>query len=169
MIKIQLSRYIGAYAPALLVCSFMFTFALLLGCHTRRIDPADEVAKESDRLYRAYLEGDRDQARRSLGETIRLIENANLQPWGQANSLIFTYSRLYVLEKRSGNDELAEAALLKTRYWYLRQHELGGDSLAQAASAVKLFTAEKCMEFVDIWDLDHTAGKGPKYVTVAKE
>jgi hypothetical protein len=135
----------------------------LLGCRSVKVDPAEEAVKQSDALYQVYLTGSRDQARGSLEETIRVIENANLKPWAKANTLYITYARIYVLERRTGTEALAEAALVRARYWFLRKHELSGESEEQAGAAVRSMTADKCMDFVDKWDKEHTDGVGPRY------
>jgi len=142
----------------------ILALTILFVCHFKQIDPGEKVVKESDRLYQVYLEGNLDQARQSLEATVQKIEKAKLKPWGEANSLFFTYSRLYVLEKRAGNEDSAGACLVKARYWYLREHELNGNSVKDANKAVRAFTPERCMEFVDKWDRDHTGGRGPKYL-----
>lgn len=148
----------------LLVIPFCFFVAMiLLGCRSVQVDPAEAAAKQSDKLYQVYLTGSRDQAIWSLEETIRVTENANLEPSGKANTLSITYARLYVLERRAGNGGLAEAALVRARYWFLREHELSGDSEEQAGAAVRSFTADKCMDFVDKLDKEHTDGVGPRY------
>ena len=136
----------------------------LLGCRTVPVEPADEVVKRSDELYRAYLAGDREQAKQSLLDTVHVIEKAKLKPWGQANMLFITYARLYALEFRTRSQSSAAGALVKARYWYLRENELSGDSQDEANAAVESFTPDKCIDYVDKWDRDHTGGKGPRYL-----
>jgi hypothetical protein len=135
----------------------------LLGCRSVQVDPAAEAVKQSDQLYQVYLTGDLGRAKWSLEETIRVIENANLKPERKANIIFFAYARLYVLERRTSTRAIAEAALVKARYWFLREHELSGETEAQAGAAVQSLTADKCMNFVDKWDKQRTDGVGPRY------
>lgn len=86
---------------------------MLLGCQVSRVDPSVEFTKQADVLYQSYLQGDRNQARRSLEETIQLAGKSNLKPTGEADCLCFTYARLYALEKKNGTQSLAEAALVQ--------------------------------------------------------
>ena len=136
------------------------TVILLNGCHLRTATlfggrtPAEMKGfiQQTDRLYHAYLDGDRDQARHSLQETIKLIERAKLPPNGQAHTLFVTYCRLCVLEKKAGNEALAEDYLLKTRDRYLRELEIDGQSADPASQAVKSFTGDKAQEVVEKLD-----------------
>lgn len=151
------------HAPILLslVCAWA---TMLLGCQVSIVDPSLEFTKQADVLYQSYLQGNRSQARRSLEETIQLAGKSNLKPAGEADCLCFTYARLYALEKRTGTQPLAEAALVRARYWYLRQRELGGSTADESAVALTSYTAEKCLDFVDKWNKDHTGGRGPMYL-----
>jgi len=135
----------------------------LVGCRSVQVDPAEEAVKQSDQLYQVYLTGDLGRARGSLEETIGVIESANLKPERKANMLFFAYARLYVLERRTSTGAVAEAALVKARYWFLRKHELSGETEAQAGAAVQAMTADKCMDSVDKWDRQRTDGVGPRY------
>jgi hypothetical protein len=147
-------------SPALVVGLTILT-AVFVGCERQTAGVDQDVASRSDTLYQEYLEGSLEQARQSLLATVEVVER--LRPSGRASCLLFTYARLYALEKRAGNDALADAYLLKARYWYLCDRELGGETPEDAAKAVATFTAEKCVAFVDKWDKGHTNGKGPRY------
>ncbi len=148
--------------PLVIPCCILVAMTLL-GCRSVQVDPAEEAVKQSDQLYQVYLTGDLGRARGSLEETIRVIENANLRPERKANMLFFAYARLYVLERRTSTGAVAEAALVMARYWFLREHELSGETEAQAGAAVQALTADKCMDFVDKWDRQRTDGVGPRY------
>jgi hypothetical protein len=115
-------------------------------------------------MYHAYLAGNREEARQNIEQAVSVIENSNAPLLVKAHDQWLGYSRLYVLQRRSGNEILAEASLLKARYWLLRKHELAGTNSEKAARAVfQWFTADKCVEIVDQWDKAHTQGKGPNY------
>ncbi len=148
--------------PLVIPCCILVAMTLL-GCRSVQVDPAEEAVKQSDQLYQVYLTGDLGRARGSLEETIRVIENANLRPERKANMLFFAYARLYVLERRTSTGAVAETALVKARYWFLREHEFSGETEAQAGAAVQSLTADKCMDFVDKWDKQRTDGVGPRY------
>jgi hypothetical protein len=145
-----------------LVLTFFTVLALTVsfGCNAKRNDTTEDSAKQSDKLVDAYLTGDVNQARQSLQELIQQLEKAKLSPINQADPMAFTYARLYVLEKRAGNEDLAQAYLAKSREWLVRYHELSGESPDAAAAAVKSFNF---MEFADQRDKALTGGKGPKY------
>lgn len=135
----------------------------LLGCRSVQVDPAEAAVEQSDQLYQVYLTGDLGRAKWSLEETIRVIENANLKPERKANIIYLAYARLYVLERRTSTGAVAEAALVKARYWFLREHEFSGETEAQAGAAVQSLTADKCMDIVDKGDRQRTDGVGPRY------
>jgi hypothetical protein len=146
------------------------TLSLILdGCRKARSMPIDEFNKRSDELYTVYLNGKRYEAKQSLVDTLQLIENAGLGPSGKATCLFGTYARLYALEKRTGNEDLAEEALVQARYWDLRDDELGGKIPEKAGARIKTVTGAKVLEFVDRWDKAHGDGKGPRYLSLPYE
>lgn len=137
------------------------------GCQRRDVKitrPDQAVLREFDIRYRAYLDGNLNQARQSLESTLLLIEKSHLDPAAQAHCFCFTFGRLYVLELRAGRSNIADALLVKVRYWYLIHKELDGATKDEAAHSLKTYTGEKCSAFVDKWDRDHTDGKGPNYL-----
>jgi len=146
--------------PLICVLVAIPAVVLLNACHHGKDDgfwreeskEMKQFGQQTDKLYHTYLDGDRDQARRSLQGTIQLIEEAQLPPHGKAHTLFVTYCRLSVLEKKAGNDALAENYLLKTRYWYLRELEIDGKSVDQTSDAVKAFTGDKAQQLVQKLD-----------------
>jgi hypothetical protein len=151
------------------------TMASLLGCHSanedkdQAIKEANEKAKAFDKeikpLFEAYLSGDSQQAKQALEEMVRAVEGSKVSPKIQAYGLWLIYARLYILERRLGNAELAEANILKSRYWLMRRNEIDGATPEEAAQrALQWFTADKCMEIFDKWDKALSEGKGPKYL-----
>jgi hypothetical protein len=137
---------------------------MLAGCAGTRTEDGQMFTKKADSLYAQYLAGTPEQARQALEATIKLAAAAKLSPFGEADCLCFAYARLYALESKSGRAAAAEADLVRARYWYLRQRELGGATPDEASKAVANFTGEQCMAFVDKWDKDHSGGRGPKYL-----
>lgn len=148
--------------PHVIPCCILVAMTLL-GCRSVQVDPAEEAIKQLDQLYQVYLTGDLGRARGSLEESIGVIENANFKPERKANLLFFSYSRLYVLERRTSSGAVAEANLVMARYWFLREHELSGETEGQAGAAVQALTADKCMDVVDKWDRQRTDGVGPRF------
>ena len=114
---------------------------------------------------RSYLQGDVKQARECLEKNARLLEEGTvLEPIGRAQMLHLTYFQLYVLEKRAGNEDAAEAALIKARYWVLKKAELLGVNVEKAIQEIRDFTEEDIFEYIDEINRRHNNGKEPAYV-----
>jgi hypothetical protein len=142
--------------------------ALLLGCGPKEDSGASaniEVGARFVELYDRYVQGDEAEARASLLATVDMLEGAELPKRDAvAHGLWLTFSRLHVLESRLGNLLLADAYLLKARYWYLRKLELSGEPLNEAMEHVsKWFTPEECKRIVDGFDIRNTGGAGANY------
>jgi len=154
-------------APMKVVLPFVLLLMVLTGCDPERI-ARDNLAKQTSNLYHVYLNGGRDEARHSLQDAIRLIEDTQVSPpfrKGQAASLFLGYARLYALERRAGSNDMAQVYLVKARYWCLRQDELDGDNAAGCNAYLAKFAAEdKLMDFIDKWDKGANNGKGPRYI-----
>ncbi len=118
--------------------------------------------REDDRLYETYLNGNLTEARQSMLKCVELAEK--YPPGGRESCLYFNYNRLYVLEKRAGNEDLAYAYLIRARYFFLLQYELRGSTTQEAVRKSREFTDQRHFELVDKWDKDHHAGKPPHYV-----
>lgn len=127
-----------------------------------------ELDARGNQLYREYLDGDANVARKSLLTLLRLFEEASLKPLGKAHGFCITYARLYILEKRTGNFSLSEAYLVKARYWRLRLSEIDGDSEEDAAKDIASFDGARCIEIYDKFDRDHNGGKEPNYAKDVK-
>src|SRR5579863_443098 len=145
----------------------MLALLVFAGCDPEQI-ARDNLLKQTDSLYRVYINGGRDEARRSLQEAVRLIENTPVSPpfqKGQAWSLFLGYARLYALEHRAGSNDMAQIYFVKARYWCLREEELDGDSPSGCnAYLAKFATEDKMLEFIDKWDKGANNGKGPRYI-----
>ncbi len=149
--------------------SMLFVLLLALsmpGCKSSQgLSSSKTAAKRLDQLYRAYLADDLDQARQSMLEAAAILETHPFpKPSASAHGLWLTYSRLFVLESTAGNDAMADAYLIKVRYWLLRRSELTGDPEEKAVETADGVTAEKCAELVRKWDNDFTGGKGARYM-----
>ncbi len=119
---------------------------------------------QTHQLFAGYLEGDVDRARQSLDKRIQLFESSKaLEPCGQAGILFLEYSRLYALEKRAGTDAKAESALIKARYWALRNLELKEVPTNEAITKIRSYSTDKILEMVDEFDKEPSHGMGPKY------
>lgn len=143
----------------------------LVGCSSRRHegepraeDSLNVFKGKAKQLYDSYLGGSSSEATESLKESIRLAERANIPDHYRAGCLFFNYARLYVLEHRMAKPALAEEALVKARFWSLREAELGGNSAEEAGVFITSQTGERIEQFIDKWDRDHTQGSGPKYL-----
>jgi len=134
----------------------------LSSCSMRQKANDTEILKRDDKLYERYLHGSLVQARESMQESIALAEIPKLKPEGHAWWLFFDYARLYGVETKTGNTDLAHAYLIKTRYWLLVYHELK-TSIRQAIESDKQYSDAKIIEFVDQWDKDHNDGNPPAY------
>jgi hypothetical protein len=144
---------------------------ILTGCNQRKDAATDErkkqdaTLKQLNALARTYFDGNAGEARDSLVRTVQLIEDSDFPVVVRAGICSVAYSRLYVLDKRTGNPLLAESALVKARYWHLRDAESArGESEANAAKGIIAMTPAKCEEFVDQHDRNLNNGRRPAYV-----
>ena len=142
----------------------IYKFRELSGWRSTEIQQK-EIVRRSQELMRSYLQGDVEQARECLQKNARLLEEGTvLEPIGRAQMLHLTYFQLYVLEKRVGNEDAAEAALIKARYWVLKKAELLGVNVEKAMQDIRDFTEERIFEYIDDIDRRHNNGKEPAYL-----
>src|SRR4051812_2775549 len=85
----------------------ILTAVAIQGCDFKLKDPLGASPQVYNRLYASYLNGDTNVARGALKETVQLLQN-NRSAHGQAFGLFLAYSRLYALEARVGDPDLAE-------------------------------------------------------------
>lgn len=158
-LRIYRCRIAAAFATVAGIC-------LLVGCASKGSKQM-HVLKEGDRFYDAYLNGDVDTARSNLDQAIQFFKSPRadiLEPSGRAGILYFTYARLYALEKRTGNDSAAAAALTTARSWNEKRYQLGGETNSMSLEECRVFDKpEKIVEVADRLDSAATNGKGPKY------
>ncbi|MEI9866631.1 MAG: hypothetical protein WDN00_19180 [Limisphaerales bacterium] len=128
------------------------------------------IIHESGKFYKMYLGGDVNQARQNLELVIQLYQNQKVKILGrsgQAGDLFCSYARLYVLEKKVGNKDDTEAALIRARYWQLESYESSDDGWKNRTPMNEFMattTPEKISEMVDKLDEGSTGGKGPTYI-----
>lgn len=140
-----------------MVAASILFLAGLPGCDrdddaTKDYQQRQEFFKQIGRLHRNYFVGDLNRSRQSLHGAIQLFEDANcLKKDELAFGLLLDYARWQVIETRAGNEALAEAYLLKARYWRLIELESKGDSPEEAMKKVDSLTAQKCVEMVDLF------------------
>ena len=125
----------------------------------------DFFLQEYGKLFAPYLTGNVEQARQSLKQTIQFVEASNvLDLEHQAGDLYLDCYRLYVLEKRTGNEKGAEYALIKARYWRLRCSESKKESDDEIVNDMMSLTPEKIMKGVDDFDEGANNGNKPNYL-----
>jgi hypothetical protein len=152
--------------------SILFTavIGLLLlctGCGTngRKSAMQKELIGKSNALSRGYLYDDVTAAEQDLLQNAALLEGATiLEPTGRAQLLSLTCFRLYVLEVRIGNSAMAQASLIKARYWSLRHGELLGNNVVNSIRDINEFTPERITKYVDDLDKRHHDGKEARYL-----
>ncbi len=145
---------------------FLFLSLVVLSlpiCRTLAIEP--DFEEEFTRLHQVYLDGGPAEVRESLAGMIAIFEeDPDFSPSEQASGLSLSYGQLHVFEQRTGDAEAARAALIKARYWTLRQAELSGCSPAEAMRHVEKFASEEgVVAFIDKWDREHNDGRLPRY------
>jgi hypothetical protein len=124
-----------------------------------------DVLRRTEQFYRAYLNGDQAEARRSLEQAAKLLESSTvLEPSGRAFHLFLTHSRLYALDKRIGDGPRAEAELAEIHYWLVKRLESLGLPAQQVADELREYDVERIMKFVDQTDRKVNSGGVPKYV-----
>ncbi|MDB6016748.1 MAG: hypothetical protein JWR19_1237 [Pedosphaera sp.] len=141
---------------------------LLSGCVSKQHrlwEQQQTFFEEDTKLFHAYLSADENQVRPILEQKIQLLEkDTSLSRDGWAQRISWEYSHLYVLEKRTGNQDSAEANLVKARYWFLRACELSDMPAQQKMDEFKRADANFIFAMVDKMDKALTDGKGPKYL-----
>jgi hypothetical protein len=135
-------------------------------CHTDAVHRQNQLQKEllqkTQKMHETYLTGGLDDARQSLRETIRVMEESEgISPSFRAANLFVECSRLYVLEESSGNETAAKAAFVEVRYWYLQQHELNGDSPLKAMDALEAFSTNDVVQMIK--HENSARGKAPNW------
>ncbi len=140
---------------------------IICGCNSNgnRFDLQSKVIQDNAILYNNYLSSNIQDARSNLVASAKLVEGAIiLEAVGRAELLYKTYLRLYVLEKRDGNEIAAEANLINAKYWMLKSGELIGNAPDKVAGYINQLNPEKIFEDVDSLDRKNNNGKEPEYL-----
>jgi hypothetical protein len=128
-----------------------------------------ELNQDAERLYRAYLEDNVNEARQNLQQILDLFQSPKAEVLARdarAHTLYVSYARLYLLEKRAGRKDNAEAALVKARYWGLESYELSEDGWKTRVPLGEFMSAtgpDRIAEMIDKLDKTASSGRGPKY------
>jgi len=99
--------------------SFISIISLLavFGCHRDdALQDETQLNQRANALYRQYLNTDLAQARQALLELVDAYDTNAVSPAAKTHGLWLTYSRLYALEARGGNTDLAEVYFAEARY-----------------------------------------------------
>lgn len=150
----------------LLVCSLMSLG--FWGCSTseeKQREISINLLKLGNQFYEEYLTNNIVGARQNLLEIVQLSEtNINMTPRMQSTFLQNTYFRLYALEARSGNGDMATIYLQKAKYWCIRKQEIEGIEETQIAQTIGKIDTNEIITDYDKWDGYNTKGKGAFYV-----
>jgi hypothetical protein len=162
-------------------CAFVLAMCFSFGCsckHSKSVTKQAEIKafdQEEEKLFAPYLTGNVEQARQSLKQTIQHLEESNsLDLHSQSGRLYGEYIRLYALEKRTGHETDAAVALIKARYWWIRNMESRELSKGETIESRKLsddenvkyfisVTPEQIMKWVDNLNAGENGNK-PKYL-----
>jgi len=155
-------RSIGRWLLALSLGTVALGLVTFEGCGSGQKSGKDPT-EAFDRVYDSYLNGNANEARSSLQEALHLLDQTG-SPQGQAFGLFLTYSRLYALEAREGQPDIAEAYFIKARYWFVRNAEIGNGLEQEIGKKIRAFTTNACVAMVDDWDREHSSGRGAKYL-----
>jgi hypothetical protein len=152
-----------------ILASIFFTF--IFGCSGEHSQFSNKAAfnKLENEVFSSYLTGDADQAKQSVNQMIRLSENTHaIDESSRAGILFLNYYRLYVLEQRCGNKSEADIALIRGRYWRIKNLELENFSDADIADKIESETPERIVKIVDDFDMGSNSGKLPAYSAHSK-
>jgi uncharacterized protein YacL (UPF0231 family) len=138
---------------------------LLLGCRNEIIDPSQPIRAQHDQLIDKYLQGNVEQAKESLKQAINLIQNETVMTQiGHDNHLILDYDRLYVLEKRIGNESAAKSYFMEARDLDIKALELINTPADEISKELKSYDEESIMKDVDKLDKMQNNGNLPAYL-----
>lgn len=160
-----LPKCVAALAGGLVVAG------LLSGCASTG-SKGKQLGRELERLMDAYMDGDVNEARRSLEQEVDLLQSPKAEVYTRgwrAHVLFVTYARLYLLERRVGRDDKAEAALIRARFWALENYDLTEEGEFRKPPLREYMSdtsRERLDEDFDRWDKLITYGRGPKYAQV---
>jgi hypothetical protein len=124
-----------------------------------------DVLSKADQFYQGYLDGGLPQARNSLVEAGKVLEDGRvLEPRGRAHLLFLNYCRLHRLEIAAGEPHAAEIALIKAHYWYSLSLGLAGESPKAMLEEIQRFDSRTVILMVDKTDRLYNEGAPPAYL-----
>lgn len=150
------------FLQALRFLALTIVFTVLLGCGEGH-KPADADVDRVDALYTQYLTGSVDQAREAMLEAVKIVAKNEYEE-GHATGLCLGYGRLFCIESRIGDTNLAHIYYEKSKYWGLIRMELRGASPAEVKAGLEDYTPERCKKLILEFDAAHTKGAGPRYM-----
>ena len=141
---------------------------ILLGacCCTKSPEPQkltkQEFTRQDMQFVQTYLTGSLAQASQSISNDIELCQTwPNLEAEFRAQLQFVNYSRAYVLFLKSGDQNRADIALIKARYWNVVRYELGSGGLT--AEGTSFNDPHKILVMIEEFDKHLNGGKEPKY------
>jgi hypothetical protein len=140
---------------------------LQIGCQREELSASPRLIREQHQKFvRQYFQGDATQAKASLEQAVRLLENETaLTPLGQADLLSLDYDRLYVLETRIGNESAANIYWVKARSWNIKSMESVNLSSDQVKARIVTYSAaQRIVAEVDKIGKAENNGNLPNYI-----
>lgn len=139
---------------------------LAIGCRSEASDePQQRVRDRHNQMIGEYLCGDVAQAKMALEQDIKFVEGETaLTSLGHDDLIAFDYDRLYVLEKRIGDDSAAKDSLAQARRWDIKAMEAIKMSLPEMRERMDDYSAAKVLEAVNKDDRDLNNGNLPQYL-----
>ena len=165
MLRICEKRFLKLVAGGILL---VLVIGLLLssGCKSEKrtgTAPLTNLVAELEGLYRGYLTNDYADAKRNMEQAVQLLHRPNQRKYAE-RGLWLNYGRLYCLEARFGDSNVAHVYYEKARYWYLVNLETDEKLPSEISSKLQHFTQEQCKHYILEWDAAQTVGKGAKYL-----
>lgn len=150
----------------MMFASFWVTAFLAMGCRSDASDePQQRVRDRHNQMIGEYLVGDVAQAKMALEQDIKFLQGETaLTPLGHDDLIAFDYDRLYVLEKRAGDDAAAKDSLARARRWDIKAMEAIKMPLPEMRERMNDYSAAKVLEAVNKDDRDLNNGNLPQYL-----
>lgn len=116
------------------------------------------------RIFQKYLNGSVEEARNSLNEELEAIQSDSvLSEDGKAAQAFIACTRLYWLERRSGNTDAAVKALESARRWNVARFERAGSSKEEAVAKARSFDPETMGDQIERLDRSSNDGNLPSF------
>jgi hypothetical protein len=149
------------------VIGWMVVGLLCMGC---REQPGFYGSAAGELVFERYLNGSPDEARATLNGEVESIEsNEALSRAAKAARLFTTYTRLYWLERRAGQEEAALTILGKAREKNVSRFELEGVSKEEAILRAESADPVSMKEEIEKLDRSLNGGNAPKFYSTLQE